>query len=247
MKYFFENIRNNIDFFIRNNFVFSRINYSEESEDKSEIKSFLENKYDLSLLEKVTKQNYKDNLYFLECFEKYIGKNKKDEISILDIGSKNWYYAKSEFIFFESFSSKFILNGIELDGNRLYSTFYSRKEVAKYHIKNLNNTKYIVGDFLKHNEKYDYIIWILPFITKYPHVKWGLPLKHFKPLEMLKHSYNLLKEGGEILIINQGIDEYNIQKEMNERLNLEAIYFGEIQDNYGIYKNKRYCSKIIKK
>ena len=64
--------------------------------------------------------------------------------------------------------------------------------------------EYIAGDLLKHNQKYDYIIWYLPFITEYPLIKWGLPLKYFKPLKMLEHAYHLLNKNGELLIINQG-------------------------------------------
>ena len=254
MSYFFDNIKNNIDFFLRNNLVFSRKNYYEKYEDKQnifensaqkEVFAELENKYNLEFLTNTTKRNFLENLYFLNVFDKYFSLKEKKELSICDIGSKNWYYAKSEYIFFEKNGIK-RLDGIELDANRLNSKFYSRKEIAKYYIKDLTNTKYFAKDFLLHSENYDYIIWILPFISEYPHVKWGLPKKFFAPEKMLFHAYELLNSNGEILIINQEEDEYNIQKELNKKLGLNAEYFGQVEDVFNVFSHKRYCSKIKK-
>ena len=99
---------------------------------------------------------------------------------------------------------------------------------------------------MAHNEKYDYIIWILPFITEYPHVKWGLPLKYFRPEEMLSHAYSLLNENGEMLIFNQGENEYNIQKELISKLGLNCKLIGEVENEFNPYRNKRFCSIIVK-
>ena len=153
---------------------------------------------------------------------------------------------KSEYLFAKSLSDNILLNGIELDGYRLNSNFYTRYEISKFYTKDLENTNYIVGDFLEHNFKYDLIIWILPFITEYPLQRWGLPLKYFKPEEMLNHAYNLLNKKGELLIINQGEEEYGIQQELNSKLGLNAEYFGEIENKSRLFKNKRFASKIIK-
>ena len=86
----------------------------------------------------------------------------------------------------------------------------------------------------------------MPFITKYPLIKWGLPLKYFKPHEMFIHAHNLLNHEGELLIINQGEEEYKIQQDLNAELNLQAEYFGEAEDKFGLFNNKRFVCKIIK-
>ena len=101
---------------------------------------------------------------------------------------------------------------------------------------------------MKHHQKYDYIIWILPFITEYPLVRWGLPLKYFKPEEMLIHAYNLLNPNGELLIINQGQEEYLIQQNLiNSTIsNSEYLPLGEVEDYFNLFKNKRFSSKLIK-
>ena len=126
------------------------------------------------------------------------------------------------------------------------SNFYNRYEISKFYKKDLKNTEYIAGDFLKHSQKYDYIVWILPFITEYPLIKWGLPLEYFKPEEMLLHAYDLLKPDGEILIINQGEKEAEIQTELFKQTGLAAEFTPEkIDDIFGLLKNDRYCSKVI--
>ena len=253
MSYFFDNLKNNFDFFLRNHINLSKKNYYEETQDLNNIfsnneqKAFynvLSKKYDIDFLKNSTKRIFLENLYFLSIFDKVFSKKAKENICVLDIGSKNWSYVKSEYLFFNSFTH-FSLEGIELDPNRLCSNFYSRYEIAKFYKKGLDNTKYIAGDFLSHNKKYDYIIWILPFILPYPHIKWGLPLKYFKPEKMLLHALNSLKSKGELIIINQGEKEYNIQQELNAKLELNVQYYGEIEDVFSLFKNKRYCSKIL--
>ena len=253
MAYFIDNLRNSFDFLLRN--PLSRKNYYEEPEDLSDIfengeeENFyntLKEKYGSTLENDTTQRIFLENIYFLNIFDKYLTKNKKENPSILDIGSKNWSYVKSEYVFFHSFAKDVFLNGIELDAYRLSSNFYTRFEIAKFYTKDLAGTNYIAGDLLKHQGKYDYIIWILPFVTQYPLVKWGLPLKYFKPEQMLKHTYNMLNKNGELLIINQGEEEYKIQQNLYENLDLEPLLFDKAEDIFNLFKNQRFISKVIK-
>ena len=241
---FFNDLRNGFDFFLRSHITFSRKNYSEGTGVNIDCTDF--SNYNLSLLKDLSERNVKENLYFLNIFDKYLTKKQDSDVSLLDLGSKNWNYVKSEYLFASSLSSKLHLDGIELDAFRLNNQFYSRFEIAKFYTKDLENTNYIPGDFMEHKGCYDYIIWILPFIKKYPLIKWGLPLKYFKPKEMLLHAYNCLKDGGELLIINQGEEEYTIQQKLNRELGLDDVLYGEIPDVFNLFLNKRYCLKITK-
>ena len=256
MGYFFDDLKNRFDFFLRSKITFSRKNYFEKPCDISDFElneiqknlyDYLKKKYDLSIFNCLNSRNFFENLYFLSVFDKYFEKKKGSEISILDIGSKNWSYVRSEYLFFKSLSEEVKLNGIELDAYRLCSNFYNRYEIAKFYKKDLPKTEYIAEDFLKHYQKYDYIVWILPFITEYPLIKWGLPLDYFKPEEMLLHAYDLLEPDGEILIINQGEKEAAIQTELFNKTGLKTSFTSEkINDVFGLFENTRYCSKIVK-
>lgn len=268
MKYL-ENLKNNIDFFLRQRLNFSRKNYSEENENKevlfeveiAEREKFLLEKYNLeSLKENSTIQNYRENLYIIDVLDKYftqihlpftINHSQSSHVSpltphlkILDVGCKNWTYAKGEYAFFKKHCENLQLDGIELDANRLYSNFYSRKEVAKFYTKGLENVNYIEGDFLKHNGQYDFIIWILPFVVENPLIKWGLPLRYFKPVEMLKKAYESLKEGGSMLIFNQGQVEHEAQIELCKKLKIKYTTFGEVKSDFLTYNIERYLMLI---
>lgn len=254
-----ENLKNNIDFFLRQRLSFTRKNYLEQNEDKeglfsdeiAEREKFLLEKYDLKdLKSNSTIQNYKENLYLIDILDTYLSQNLStvqhfDRSTILDIGCKNWAYAKGEYAFFKKSCGTLQLEGIELDANRLYSNFFSRKEVAKFYTKGIN-ANYIKGDFLKHKVNYDFIIWILPFVVENPLIKWGLPLRYFKPEEMLKKAYDSLKTSGNMLILNQGEAEHETQIKLCEELKIKYTTFGEVKSNFMNYNIERHLL-IIKK
>lgn len=303
MIFFIENIKNKLDFFLRNKFSLSRKNYREKNENKQGIfktdsaierEKYLYETYDLNELKNnSTRLNYMENLYVLDLLDRYfnnLNENpqpqvkdeqtqdsenttlasltptlslegrggeappqdaettsiKLQETKILDIGCKNWFYARGEYFFFKKHLKNFKLDGIELDANRVCTNFFSRKEIAKYHIKNLENTNYIAGDYLNHIKSYDFIIWILPFVFKYPHLKWGLPLSHFKPEKMLNHAYNSLNGKGTIFIINQGEAEFEHQQKLCKNLKIPFNPIGEIKSEFISYKIKRYLTIIQK-
>lgn len=255
MKYF-ENLKNNIDFFLRQRLAVSRKNYSEENESKEglltepkalEREKFLSEKYYLNYLKSnSTKQNYLENLYTLDILDKYLEADSQENLNVLDIGCKNWFYAKGEYVFFKKFCKNLQLNGIELDSNRLYSNFYSRKEAAKFYTKGPENVNYIEGDFLKHDKEYDYMVWILPFVVEDPLIKWGLPLKYFKPEEMLRKAYDSLKNGGSMIILNQGKAEHDAQIKLCEKLNIKYTTFGEVKSDFLHYNIERHLILIKK-
>ena len=222
-----EDIKNGIDFYIRSKTRFSRKNFVEKNENLIE-------------------RNRMENLYTKSVLESGFEKRVFSSVKVLDIGCKNWFYAKGEYEFFNSFCDEIFLDGVEIDAYRLYSNFYSRYEVAKYYTKGLKNTNYIVGNLLDLEGKYDYIIWFLPFVLVEPHQYWGLPKKYFYPEKLLEHAFNLLAENGEMLIINQGIEESKVQKDLLNKLGIKYTDLDEIKNEFFEYKYKRY-GVLVKK
>ncbi len=256
MKYFYKDLKNKIDFFLRQKITFSRKNYFEKNESKENIfveehlitrEQELIQKYDFQNEKNDSSiHNYKDNLYLLDILDKYFSIKYKKDLNVLDIGCKNWFYAKGEYYFFKKYCNNLMINGIEIDANRLYSNLFNRKEVAKFYIQNLEGAKYIHDDFLNHSIKYDYITWLLPFIVKEPLLKWGLPLEYFKPEKMLMHAYDLLKKDGQLFVINQGEVEYQIQTKLCSKLNIKYTEIGEVKSDFANYKYPRYAILIKK-
>ena len=257
MKYFLQNLKNIVDFNLRRIFKLYRKNYSEQNEPKDglfdspslvDAEKRLVDKYNLEdLRNNSTRQNYLENLYTIDLLDKYFPIAQTKNLRVLDIGSKNWFYAKGEYYFFKKYCETLVLDGIELDSKRVDTDFYSRVEVAKFHKKGLENTHYIEDDFLNHGEKYDYLIWFLPFVFEYPHLKWGLPSKYFKPEQMLEHAYKSLISSGlgeKIFVINQGEDEFVAQKALCEKLNIPYTPIGVVESEFLKYKYPRYLVLI---
>lgn len=255
MVEFFQNLKNIIDFSLREKFSFSRKNYVENNESKyglfskeTEIReNALLEKYGFSYLKwNSTRLNYLENLYLMDVLDKYFKIELKEELKVLDVGCKNWSYAKGEYFFFKAFCETLVFDGIEIDANRLYNNFYSRREVAKFYMKGLENTRYLAKNFLNHEEKYDLIVWILPFVFNEPHLRWGLPKQLFSPENMLEHAYNCLEEGGKIFIINQGAEEFEEQKKLCEILQIEYLDVGKIESDFWEYGHERFALIIEK-
>lgn len=253
---FLLNIRNRFNFFLRQKIHVSRKNYFEKNEDKSELNfSDEEKKLEKDLINKYKLSDYKNNssiinycqnLYTLYFLDKYMNIEKSKELSVLDIGSKNWFYVQGEYSFFKYFTENLNLDGVELDAYRLYSNLFTRAEVAKFYIKNLVGTTYIPANLLDLNKKYDYIIWILPFVKIEPLRTWELPDSYFAPQKLLKHAYSQLNQNGKMLIINQGEDEFNIQKQLLKEQGIANYYCEKLNIPFYEYKNERYIS-VIKK
>ena len=246
-----DNIKNAFDFYLRNKFRFSRKNYVEQNEEKyvldkelAEQEDFLLSKYNMwNYKTDSTISNYYQNLSILEMLDKYMDISFKENLKVLDVGSKNWFYVPAEYNFFKKYCDNLHIDGVELDAFRLYSNFYSRFEVAKYYSKDLQGANYIPDNIININKEYDYIVWILPFLTKYPLRCWGLPDKYFQPKELFEHVYSLLKSSGKMIIVNQGIEEFNIQKQIAG----DKIKFSkELDISFYEYKNLRFVSVLEK-
>lgn len=261
----FKNIHNEIDFFFRKNIRLKRKfvgknepkdnlfeDFSGEKNQLAEAKEkvYLE-KYKLrTLKENSTCRNYLENLAVTELLESSVSLNDElgQKIKILDIGSKNWFYASGEWSFFKyaGEEKEIALDGIEIDAFRVYSNFHTRYDYAQFYIKNLENTRYLSKDFLQHKKTYDFIIWFFPFVTEFPLLEWGLPLSTFKPAKMLRHAYECLNSGGKILIVNQDEKEYAIQEELLKGLNLPYDKKGDFINSFVKFERKRLVTVVYK-
>lgn len=223
----FDEVKNLTDYALRNYTKFSRKNFVEKDEN-------------------LLLRNYLENLYTLDILEQCFTAEHKTQLKALDIGSKNWFYVRGEHAYFKSISDDLSLDGVEVDAYRLYSNFYSRYETAKFYQRGLKNTNYIVGNLLDISQKYDYIVWLLPFVTKEPLRLWGLPQRFFMPQKLLRHAYNLLNSKGQMLIVNQGVEEAKIQKGMLDDLDIKYTEKRIVKSKFLEYKNDRYAF-VVKK
>lgn len=256
MKDFLSNIKNELDFFLKNTLKFSKNNYTENlrsekqfyfQDEQKETENYLLKKYPLNEYKNsINTKTYIQNIYMLSILDQYFPQENHESIKILDLGAKNFVYLFALASFFSQQATDIKIKGIEIDANKLDANFYSRKEIANYYTAKVKNAEYVCEDFLNNQEKFDIIIWILPFLFKNPLLKWGLPLKFFCPEKMLTHAYESLDANGKIFIINQGEDEYLEQIRLCNNFGIKYELLGEIKSIFNPFE-KQFFGLIIKK
>ena len=230
-----ERLFNHVYYALRSRVRWTRPTYNPPNEDKKSLfeprptllptADRLEGQYRLiNFREKSTTNEFRESLYVLELMDRFFPILALSEtVRSLDVGSKNFAYARGLYHFFRNAGGNIRqveLTGIEVDAYQIYSNLHSRYDYALYHTRSLDRCRFIPGDVLEHQERYDVITWFLPFVTKYPLRKWGLPGSLFKPVDLLKHVYGLLKEGGILLIANKEEKERDIQLDLLRHLRI---------------------------
>ncbi|MBX7148317.1 hypothetical protein K1X76_04475 [bacterium] len=224
---------NSIFYFIRRHVHLSRSNYSEVSaralndlqpETKNEIEK-LSKQYQIKFEDTLNRGNSLENyhlLHLLGTVQKKWNWILPQNKNVCDVGSKNFYYAKTLEIFFKPQS----LTGIELDAFVLYDDLHTRKSYAEFYLKQIGRSRYLPINFLNFSEKTDIITLFYPFVISEPLIRWGLPLSEFKPELFFKHVAQTLNANGQVLIINQGDEEWIAVQKLakNAGLILKASY-----------------------
>ncbi len=255
LKLFRENLKNTIDFNLRNTLKLKRKVTHLKNESKQglfgslpqKMRAFAEDKeqvlytkYNLDHLKNnSTQREYIENLTVLEILENYfLQADIKPDAHILDVGSKNWHYIEALHNFFNNKAPDALIDGIEIDAYRMYINFHTRYDYAMHRISHMPNVRYIVGDVLEHKDKYDDILVFYPFVTPEPLIRWGLPLSRLKPVQLIEHLYDILNPGGRILVVNQFESEYLVIKTILEGLGHEYKDYGEYTSSF-IYNECR--------
>ena len=196
----------------------------------------LNEKYPIRFEETLNEQNALRNYHLLHLF---------DEVSerfhwmpsaasrLIDVGSKNFYYAPAIHTFFNP--SQFV--GIELDGFHLYRGFYTNASCANYYAKQIPNTTYQVTNFKNYHASVDGIVWLFPFVLKEDVVTWYLPLHAFEPMTLFQHVREILSPMGFIFMMNTDLEEFSLAESFLRRIGLT-------QKGLEVYENGLLPKKI---
>lgn len=222
--------------------------------------------YDLNALaEKASASRYLETLTYLDwldCFfqaepEAFQQAFKGSAHLWLDVGAKNWSYveALTSFLKRHRRTGAFELHGLEIDPNRRYVDFRTRKQYAEGYLGCLppaiaGSTHYHSGNVLDWQRPIDIISHFMPFVFREPHLAWGLPLSLFQPEDILRHELSLLKQDGLLLIVNQGEDEAEAQQALlEEAARTQSVRFqalGPLPVRFVQYRYPRYGWIAIK-
>ena len=265
MIQFFTNLRNMIDYPLRQLFhwrrrglslsyqskkdMFSEFSEEEQKRLYKKVEDYSET-YDLDWIQRNSNRRiYRQNLYYLALletvFENAGVKSLPETLSIADVGISDWFYVQVIYSFCKKWKAenerKILLEGFEVDAYRVYSDFYSRMDYALAYSSNLKNVKYFPEAFKSSEESYDLVFMFFPFIFSREHLQWGLPLKIYDPALLLSEARKSLKPGGYLLIVNQGEEEAEVQAKLLQNLGLNVIYHQKFDSDFYPYDLSRYA------
>lgn len=176
----------------------------------------LKAKYDVRFEAFLNEVNALRNYHLLGLFDAVSSRfNWKPDggLRLMDVGSKNFYYASAIHAFFKPK----VLTGIELDGFHLYRGFYSNASYADFYIKTLPDTTYQVMNFKDYRLSVDGIVWLFPFVLKEDVVSWYLPLGAFEPELLFRHARAILAPNGFVFMINTEEEEFVLASDLLRR------------------------------
>jgi hypothetical protein len=205
----------------------------------------LRRRYDLEALARQSTQAlYRKNLYLIDILEKAAEglpiplAESNSTVTAMDIGSQDWHYVfglerwlrhaagsgksgkprdtggSDDFA-----GRKVSLRGIEVDGYGIYPDFRSRKDYAEAYCAQTGNpyVTYEIGDALDSTGGgLDLITIFYPFVTRHHLLLWGLPLRFFRPAQMLAKAASLLRPGGWLLVFTHTLKEHELFLELGK-------------------------------
>lgn len=168
---------------------------------------------------------YRKNLHVLDALEQAtqgLGPLTlpHGEIAALDVGAQDWYYvfALERWLRCSDQSQRQVrLTGIELDGYERFADFHTRQDYALAYARQTDNpeAKYQVCDFLQFQAKdYDVVFLLHPLLIRYQLLLWGLPLRCFRPRQLVDRAVSALRPGGWLVIFCHTLREHNVALEL---------------------------------
>lgn len=222
---------NPVFFHLRNAIRFRRPGYSESREHPPEERLELEIAARAGfarLAPDLSEWSWRANLHVYDLLSQILDRAppartaRTKGAAVLDIGSKNFEYALGMLgALRDRYEDPVALTGIELDAYRVYRGMHSRFDAAEYFLdlsaslfRDSPRGRYLAGNVLRHRETYDLITWFSPFLTPFPHLRWGLSRSSLEPRATLQHVLSLLRDDGMLVVVNQEPDESTIQREL---------------------------------
>lgn len=241
----FANLRNAVDFPLRQFFKWERP-FTIRNEEKDRLFEHLSENERLRAwqIEKTLRQdfhleklyqnsgakNYRENLFYLEMLLRALNTSVPpfpETLLAADIGPSHWFYVQALYAAFKWWHApegrQVNLTGFEVDAYRVYGDFRARKDHALAHMRDLNTVKYFPKKFTKQPATFDVITMLFPFVFIRDHLQWGLPTSLFDPAQLLKAAWDSLRPNGLLLIVNQGEQEHQAQKEMLIRAGISPV------------------------
>ena len=165
--------------------------------------------------------NYRLNLFYLEMLERALSEAVPEipqTIHAADIGPSDWFYVHALHAALKWWhrptGRRVWLTGYEADAYRVYSSLFSRYDCAHGYMNGLAGVQYIPRKFTRQPGTFQLVAMLFPFVFLKDHLTWGLPLRKFNPVQLLRDAWDSLEPGGVLVVVNQGEAEHVAQRDM---------------------------------
>jgi SAM-dependent methyltransferase len=122
---------------------------------------------------------------------------------LCDVGCASFWYAAA----LEAFFRPRALVGVDIEGYRLFKDGRTRSDYAAGYVGQRCNARFVVADYMTHDEPADLITAWFPFLTPGAILAWRLPLALLDPGRLIRQIHRNLKPGGVFLMVNHGAPE----------------------------------------
>lgn len=161
----------------------------------------------------LNRPNALENYVYLDLLDRLFAavpiSGKLGSQTVLDVGSKNFYYARALWSVFRPRG----LVGLEIEGHRRYSDGHCRRDYADYYVAGLPGARYLVGDLCRFAEQAELVSCWYPFVHQGTALHWGLPLSAFDPATFFRQLALRVRPGGHLLMVNQGREEWRLARQ----------------------------------
>ena len=180
-------------------------------------------RYDLARLHGMSSLlHYAENVALLDLLERSavpLAAPPDVPLRAIDVGSGPFPYATAMQRFLARAGGAGVaLTGVEIDGNGRYRDGTPRAAHGRAHAALAGQrVEYRVDDFTRMLlPTQDFVSMLFPFLTAYPLLRWGLPLRVLQPRRLLERAADRLRSGGVLLVVNQTEAEFvRLQRLMN--------------------------------
>lgn len=206
--------------------------YSERLESSLE-----QSEIPLSLAQTLSETSLRVSLFYLWMLSQFQIRLQNRHHQIVDIGSKNLFYASAIYCFLKQQNYSGKVYAIEADTKRLYEDYFRRCDYANYFVGCVNREvgfkqfEYHQANWLdfKPHERFDLSICFFPFIFSDLSMGWGLPDKFFKPQDFYRKA---AEQSDEVLFFHQGQKELEESKRLIQAIEgSQIIEEKEFRDN----------------
>jgi len=261
-------IRNRIDFPLRQRIAWERTGLGFKQESKhalfdylpedgrkqaKEREVLLRSAYHLdNFYNNSTCQQYREALYYLDLLEAAIdaaAPTLPDTLTMADIGVSHWFYVQTLHALLKWWhcpdGRQLKLHGFECDPYRVYANLHSRFDYAIAHIGKLADVDFHPYAFSKHPPTFNLVLMLFPFVFQHDHLQWGLPGNYFNPQDLLLAAWQSLQSGGLLITVNQGAEEHQAQLKLLSHLPNPTAASFEFTSPFFEYELPRFVTVVI--